>query len=427
MQIGIDASCAEPENGMPMGDMLACVQAANTLNEIIIFRSTGPWSRRWLAAEPPYPSKNFHVKGKSSDWGPQAGFVPRLGEYSKVGHDTGKAQKGTEENAKGIASGFAAAITLNLSREEIDRQLTLPCERPERTALVEVRTVPRSECLVLGAFRSGDGIRFNFVAVPAGGRFNIMLPPDGPVAGHADTLVDRISTGKLQPATLRPLEVMASNERGANLRPMTGDYDLMAICPRWEDYMSRSSAAIEKPAIVLNGGAGGPRPVGQSFAAGSELDKVMDMRLHTGARNSFARQKALPVDGKAAALGEHGDMGNLTPRILRAINTLNVQMGAVGPNTALRRVHHNAESHRHANFGALVSRDMEQVGDGFPLTAFHPRSALTGGSSLAGYGEVCTIERMAEFRTYAANVQKAGFFVPKHWAWNMSIRDGARP
>jgi len=424
VQIGIASSCGHPENGMPMDDMRACVQVANELDEIIVFRSTGPWSRRWLSADPPYPSKNFHVKGKSSDWGPQAGLVPRLGQYSKVGHEAGKALKGTGENTKGIDSGFATAITLSMSRAEIDMQLTLACEQPPRTALVEVRSIRGSECLVLGAFRSGDGVRFNFIAVPAAGRYNIMLPPDGPISGHMDTIVDRIATGKLQLDTLRPLEVMASNELGANQRPMTGDYDLMAICPRWSNYMARSEQVIEKSAIVLNHGQRAV-PVGQVFAAGSALDKVMDMRLHTGAKTNFARQKTLPVNGHAAELGEHGDMGNLTPRILRAINRLNIQMGSTGDNAALRRVHHNAESHRHANFGALVSRDMEQQGDGFPLTAFHPRSALSGSNSLAAYGDVCTIERMAEFRTYAAAVQTAGFYVPRHWAWNMSIRDTA--
>lgn len=413
---------------MPISDMRACIQAAAVLKEIIVFRSTGPWSKRWLGANPPYPSKNFHVKGKSSDWGPQAGFVPHLGKYSKVGHDVGKADKGTGENNKGIKSGFALAIPLNLSRAEIDMQLKLPCEVPERTALVEVVPIGPDGALLLGAHRSGDGARFNFIAIPNGGRFDIMLPPEGPVAGHKDILFDRVKTGKLNLKTLQPLNVMASNEVGAGTRAMTGDYDLMAICPRWADYGERSTAAISKPAIALNPGAHGAVPMGKIFQAGSALDKPMDMRLHTGAKTNVGHQAKLPVngDGDLAAFNEHGDMGNLTPRILRAIVMLNVQMGAVGAKAALRRVHHNAESHRHATFGALVSADMEAKGDGFPLTAFHPPSALVGPNSLAKYGEVCTIERMSEFRVYAADVHKAGYYIPKNWSWNMSIRDAAR-
>ena len=62
-------------------------------DEVIIFRSTGPWSKRWL--EKDHSSKNFHVKGKRSDWGPHAGLVPYDGIYSKVGYSPAKAAKGT--------------------------------------------------------------------------------------------------------------------------------------------------------------------------------------------------------------------------------------------------------------------------------------------------------------------------------------------
>ena len=85
---GLDLSYKHPENGMTEKDMKACSLVATRLNEVIIFRSTGPWSQRWIDRD--YPTKNFHVKGKSSDWGPQAGFVPYLGIYSKVGGDAVK-------------------------------------------------------------------------------------------------------------------------------------------------------------------------------------------------------------------------------------------------------------------------------------------------------------------------------------------------
>src|ERR1700749_2883398 len=97
---GLEASFNHSENGMTRSDMEACERTANMLNEVIIFRFTGPWSKRWL--ERGYPSKNFHVKGKSSDWGPHAGLVPYDGTYSKVGYDPVKAAKGTHANDDGI-------------------------------------------------------------------------------------------------------------------------------------------------------------------------------------------------------------------------------------------------------------------------------------------------------------------------------------
>ena len=83
-----------------MPNARASAIVANALDEVIIFRSTGQWSHRWITQS--YPTKNFHVKGKSSDWGPQAGFVPYLGKYSKVGYDNGKANEGTAANDDGL-------------------------------------------------------------------------------------------------------------------------------------------------------------------------------------------------------------------------------------------------------------------------------------------------------------------------------------
>jgi hypothetical protein len=123
--------------------------------------------------------------------------------------------------------------------------------------------------------------------------------------------------------------------------------------------------------------------------------------------------------------GEHADMGNLTPRILRCINHLNGLMGATGSGSALRRVHHNAESHRFRLFGALTAEDMvtmkdgEAYGDGFPLTVFQPRRLVAGHSPVSGYGEVCTLESLTEFQTYAMRLAKAGYYVPRNWIWQM--------
>ena len=88
----------------------------------------------------------------------------------------------------------------------------------------------------------------------------------------------------------------------------------------------------------------------------------------------------------------------------------------------MRRVHHNAESHRYRLFGALTGRDMvtkkdgESYGDGFPLTCFQP-SPLDRAPEMSRYGSVCTIEDLLEFKEYAQALQKAGFYVPKNWIW----------
>lgn len=414
--IGIQNSYNHPENGMTLEDMTACGRVATQLNEVIIFRSTGPWSQRWIRRN--YPTKNFHVKGKSSDWGPMAGFVPYLGKYSKVGGDTTKENTGTAYNDDGLKHSYTRKTQLRLTLDELNIQRNVVSDG--RTALSDMVAIPGSPDYILYANRSSDGVRFAFKAV-----FN-------KVEGNYEIFVyDKVLPMKALTFD-KPfaLAVMTSSEVGANNKPLTGDYDLMAVCPTWGNYGSRSLTAISKPGIDF-GRSGGAEP-GQTFAANSNLDAVLDMRLNTGLPGG-KNEKGKPVTfGKhgfgAAQYGkvadatpgtgrEHNDMGNITPRILRCINALNAAMGQTGP---FRRVHHNAESHRNLIFGGITGAEMAG-GEAFPLTAFQPESVR-----IQGYDHVCTLENMEEFKAYAASLHNAGFFVPKNWVWGMSIRDKVR-
>ncbi|MFT5707845.1 MAG: hypothetical protein ACI9ES_002146 [Oceanospirillaceae bacterium] len=405
---GISGSVNHPENGMPIADMEACSRVADKLNEVIIFRSTGPWSMRWIKRN--YPTKNFHVKGKSSDWGPQAGFVPYKGEYSKVGHDTEKAAKGTKANDKGMREKFAGKTHLTLSLDELQIQLTKPAGKPSRNAIYYMNRIPDSEDYLLFGTRSGDRQPFAFRAVKSGPAYKIY------VYSRKAGMIPK----KLMFENPDPLEVMTSSEVGAGNKPMTGDYDLMAVCPTWGDYGSTTHKPTSKPGLVFSGMG---QQSGLTFEAGSRLDKVLDMRTNTGARpkggdTSSTFQKKTPGSWD----NEHRDMGNLTPRILRCINQLNAAMGASGSKAPFRKVHHNAESHRNHIFGAITESELLK-GEGFPLTVFQPKQLLTESSPTRTYMRVSTLETYAEFKEYAVQLNKSGYFVPRNWTWGMSIRD----
>jgi hypothetical protein len=437
MITGLDPSFAHNQNGMTLDDMRACERTADRLDEVIIFRSTGPWSKRWL--EDNHPSKNFHVKGKSSDWGPHAGLVPFDGVYSKVGAEADKAAKGTKANQDGLDSGFASRGVLILNDSLLKQQLTRPEGDPSRTALASKVALNGSPDFLLTANRSGDGKVFVFRAVKVAAGYEIHVYPPAANISSPFIAADRDPSG----ARAVPLLVMTSSEVGALNKAMTGDYDLLSVCPSWAMYGSQAPADIAKAAIALTGGHGhGPAPKSQEFSLGVGMDNVMDARLHThgtkkwhdfGARktqyqtamrsgrlvNADSRQLAT----QANTWEEHGDMGNLTPRILRCINELNAQMGAVGANSPFRRVHHNAESHRNLAFGALTEKDLttikngEKYGDGFPFTVFQPTPLTLGAKTTAGYGKVATIENLTEFRLYCTALKAAGYVVPKHMAW----------
>jgi len=331
--------------------------------------------------------------------------VPFDGTYSKVGHDPTKAAFGTRKNQQGLQSGFAGRAPLVMTRQQIDRAANQTEENPARTAVQSIRTVQGSTSLLLMAERSRDHRMFTFVAEPRDdGRFTL-----GVLTGNFGTnlfaVMDRVKNGD----GITPLQVMTSNEVGAGM-PMTGDYDLFAVCPSWESYGTATTRDITKPGIRLQGVAPHRQPRGQTFEAGTGLDKVLDPRLHTQGQSSGHGR---PPNN--TQWDEHPDMGNLTPRLLRCINALNAAMA--GP-PAMRRVHHNAESHRSYRFGAITGDEMRDSDEGFPLTLFQPQ-ALGAAGPTARYRTICTLESYGEFETYCSDLAAAGFYVPKNWVWRM--------
>jgi hypothetical protein len=179
----------------------------------------------------------------------------------------------------------------------------------------------------------------------------------------------------------------------ANL-PITGDYDLFAICPSWASYggMDRKmDPTLDNP----------------------QQNVSMERTRKTAALNPTDPKEVAAVNRakqslaaiNAAFTPEDPDRGNLTPRILSAVHALTAAMGGQFP-----RVHHNAESGRPFAPGAE---------DGFPLTTFHPRRGIGGYDFLNA-----TINNITDLRDYFTRLYNGGYYPPRNRACQMrSLRD----
>jgi hypothetical protein len=386
MPIYADNSGNHPDQGMTIADMSATQRVAAQRDEIIMFRDTGCWSRPYIALG--HPTKPFHVKGKSSDWGPHAGLVPYNSEFSKA-FSAAAIKKGFDLNKHAIAQNYARPIPLFVSETFIHNELLVNKGSAARPPIDRMAS-PR------------DGVKYFFCTKP---HDNPNLP------GKAYVLLGKkVADGRYQIFTF-PLDTSPASERtlflkessaepmlvmtvlGADL-PITGDYDLFAVCPSWASY-------------------GG-------------IDRKMDPTLDNPQQNASmerTKKKATlnPADPKEAAMADRAkrslatvnaaftpedpDRGNLTGRILSAVNALTAAMGGRFP-----RVHHNAESGRPFAPGAE---------DGFPLTTFHPRRGIGGYQFLNA-----TINDITDLREYFTRLYNGGYYPPRNRAWQMqSLRD----
>lgn len=288
--IGLKKSYEHPRNGMTEDDMRAICRVATIYNEIIMFRSTGPWSLPWLELN--FPSKSFHVKGKSSDWGPMAGFVPYRSELSKKGGNEEQEKKGIKANNNGISEHSFRKLPLRLKKEWLDALCTNQRDAEDklgstvtRSAIERMTATHVSKTIetplgpvqgidnthpdyLLEATRPKDEQEFLFLAVHS---------PDPTLPGRGETAFVRgtrpyciyfcppenfeISRTDAQPIdfslpavvhqgkTFYPLEVMTPPSSWDTDLPMTGDYDLWSICPRKENFGAGYGPVVPRDAL----------------------------------------------------------------------------------------------------------------------------------------------------------------------------------
>jgi toxin LF subunit len=377
MPIYQDTSHTHPDQGMTPGDMQAAQLVAAERNEIIMFRDTGCWSRPYIAAG--HPTKPFHVKGKSSDWGPQAGLVPLNSEFSKAFAQK-DIDKGIAANRHAIQGNYARPIPLFVSEQFIQNELLVRKGSANRPPIDRVSR-PRPGIIYFFCTKPNDDPNAAgkpyvlFGKKDSGDRYQIFtFPLDAPKTKERELFLKE-SSGE-------PMLVMTVP--GADL-PITGDYDLFAVCPSWGSYGAKDK----------------------------KMDPTLDDKRQNASRNLTAAKAFSPdiqvaqqarislAKIEVARTPEDPDRGNLTPRILELIGSLTAAMGGIFP-----RVHHNAESGRPFAPGAA---------DGFPVTTFHPKRGVGGYQFLNA-----TINDVGDLRQYFSAVFADGYYVPRNRAWNMA-------
>ncbi|OIQ26419.1 anthrax toxin-like adenylyl cyclase domain-containing protein [uncultured Vibrio sp.] len=106
------------ESGIPLAHGNVFSQVAQRQNCVIISRSVGKYATQLISED--YATKGFHVKAKSCNWGPMAGFVLADPRFSKKGI------AGMQSQGKAVSKAISEGATLKPLYITEARRIALP-------------------------------------------------------------------------------------------------------------------------------------------------------------------------------------------------------------------------------------------------------------------------------------------------------------
>jgi len=151
-----------------------------------------------------HPTKGFHIKGKSANWGPQTAFICVKQELSKLADQPQRLGKFNEQVESCLTEGYAQKIPLEITRERLNLLI-------EKSVINNVKYNAQRQPIELES-KTPEGVNHKFTLV------------------HSDK----------EPGVYQvrhdgvPIEVLAPP--GQNKKPLTADYDLLMIAPSIEDF-----------------------------------------------------------------------------------------------------------------------------------------------------------------------------------------------
>jgi hypothetical protein len=299
------------ESGMPVLHAACFQSVANKTNCVIASRSVGKYATSLILEG--YESKGFHVKAKSCNWGPMAGFVLSDPRFTKTGSDLNSmsGQAGAVHKDK---KGGATETPLFISN---DRLLELEAKK------WVTRDGGNINEKVYSASSSGKN------AVPM--KFVLRREFDVPGAngkvlwsvhyGPGETVLPSMSFSR--EGALKPVMALVNpgSTSGNYKAAITGDYDLWAVFPPANHSFSEKATAVQKSKFQSGG---------SSFGT-----KGLDTRLVTN-----SDRFSLPIEKYIQQEDPH--LGNVTPRIIEIRDLLNGAINASGY-TGGNMVHHSDE------------------------------------------------------------------------------------
>lgn len=304
-----------------------------------------------------HPTKDFHIKGKSANWGPQSGMICVDQAFSKLEYcltsDPARIEKFNEQNRQCIEDGHAFAVALAISRERMRTLLA-------GDLITDMHSADAKGRISFSA-KAPSGVFYKFEAIPAPGVVDGLY------------LINRQG---------QPLEVLAKTPQG---KALTADYDLHLVGPHISDLEPQDNVPV-------------PDIAHDVFKA--RINGYTDRATHSRPRNLAMELREDYASASSFYHKEDPDIGNATSRIAAMIPVINAALVGEGE----RVVHHSADSCSPAS----------EASANYPATFFLP-------TKLETFDEICVIENLQQMTVLVQQAKNSGYFIPLNPLWEPEI------
>lgn len=244
MKRSMDAVLA---SGMVTSHVDIIASVAKEMNTAIMVRTVNPDSTKLIAEG--YTTKDLHVKGKSSNWGPQAGFICCDQSLSKLASkNPAQVPAFNQKIRESVTQGYAVSVPLLISsgrlQELIDGKKIIKIA-DKMGVLTVVSCNRRSQSFLLYPARSMATGSFPLVYRKYSHLVTRLCSDIPALKSGYWVLYDPNSSNSWEPVL-----VLAEKESGI---PLTADYDLFSICPHMSTtHFQRQDSAKKNFKMAVN-------------------------------------------------------------------------------------------------------------------------------------------------------------------------------
>lgn len=202
--------CVAKKSGIAPRHLAPLQQIAQGYNSIIGIRPVERIATELI--ENGYPTKNLHIKGKSANWGPQAGLICVEQGYSKIENKPAQIKKLNQQTQQCIADNHAKSVPLAIP-------------------LTRLTNLQNNGCIHALSDANAQGIITFKAAGPSGKEYSFEAAGE---PNRSEGLYQITHAGE-------PIMVLAPPE---GTKPLTADYDLLLIGPHLSDLGSQDNLQV---------------------------------------------------------------------------------------------------------------------------------------------------------------------------------------